>query len=48
MGAFSCGGMVMVCLSVYLYGEQAKAAALRDERAWQQWMDERFPMPQMG
>ncbi|MBK7406005.1 MAG: SRPBCC domain-containing protein [Phycisphaerales bacterium] len=47
-GAFSCGGMVMVCLSVYLYGDKAKAAAERDAPAWQKWMDDRFPMPQGG
>jgi uncharacterized protein YndB with AHSA1/START domain len=45
-GTFSCGGMVMVCLSVYLYGDKAKAAVDRDEPAWQKWMGERFPMPQ--
>jgi uncharacterized protein YndB with AHSA1/START domain len=48
VGAFSCGGMVMVCMSVYLYGADAKAAVLRDEPTWQTWMGERFPMPQMG
>jgi uncharacterized protein YndB with AHSA1/START domain len=48
VGAFSCGGMVMVCLSVYLYGDRAKAAVERDEPAWQKWMSERFPMPQGG
>ncbi|HYC76145.1 MAG TPA: SRPBCC domain-containing protein [Planctomycetota bacterium] len=47
-GAFSCGGMVMVCLSAYLYGDQAKPAVTRDEPKWQAWMSERFPMPQMG
>jgi uncharacterized protein YndB with AHSA1/START domain len=47
-GAFTCGGMVMVCLSIYLYGANAKSAVERDQRAWQTWMDERFPMPQMG
>lgn len=47
-GAFSCGGMVMVCLSVYLYGADAESAVQRDQPKWQQWMDERFPMPQMG
>ncbi len=47
-GAFSCGGMVMVCLSVYLYGDKAKSAVERDEPIWQKWMVERFPMPQMG
>ncbi len=48
MGAFSCGGMVMVCMSVYLYGDKAKAATERDEPAWQKWIGEQFPMPQMG
>jgi len=48
VGAFSCGGMVMVCMSVYLYGGNAKAAVERDESIWQKWMGERFPMPQGG
>lgn len=48
VGAFSCAGMVMVCVSIYLYGDQAKAAVERDEPAWRKWMEERFPMPQMG
>jgi uncharacterized protein YndB with AHSA1/START domain len=48
IGAFSCGGMIMVCMSVYLYGADAKAAVERDEPKWQTWMGERFPMPQMG
>ena len=48
IGAFSCGGMVMVCLSIYLYGDNAKAAVERDQPAWQKWMDNSFPMPQMG
>lgn len=48
VGAFSCGGMVMVCMSVYLYGAKAKAAVDRDEPVWQKWIGERFPMPQAG
>ena len=48
IGAFSCGGMIMVCMSVYLYGDKAKAAAERDEPGWQKWMSDQFPMPQMG
>jgi uncharacterized protein YndB with AHSA1/START domain len=48
IGAFSCGGMVMVCMSVYLCGDKAKAAVERDQPTWQTWMGERFPMPQMG
>jgi hypothetical protein len=48
IGAFPCGGMAMAYMAIYLYGPSAKAAALRDEPIWQKWMDERFPMPQMG
>ena len=48
IGAFNCGGMVMVCLSVYLYGASAKAAVERDQPAWQSWMGRRFPMPPSG
>lgn len=48
IGAFSCGGMVMVCLSVYLYGGGAKPAITRDEPAWQAWMSQRFPAPPMA
>jgi hypothetical protein len=48
MGAFNCGGMSMVCMSVYLYGDNAKGVIDRDQPTWQMWFDERFPMPQMG
>lgn len=48
IGAFSCGGMVMVCMSVYFYGDKAKVAVERDEPIWQTWMGEQFPMPQMS
>ncbi|MGD9690157.1 MAG: SRPBCC domain-containing protein [Phycisphaerales bacterium] len=47
IGAFSCGGMIMVYVSVYLYGEQAKAAVEREEPRWQAWMSEHFPPPPM-
>ncbi|HRX84413.1 MAG TPA: SRPBCC domain-containing protein [Phycisphaerae bacterium] len=47
VGAFSCGGMVMVCLSIYLYGDKAKAAVEQAEPTWQKWIGEQFPMPQM-
>lgn len=45
IGAFSCGGMVMVCVSVYLYGDGARAAVERDEPRWQRWMEEQYPPP---
>jgi uncharacterized protein YndB with AHSA1/START domain len=48
VGAFSCGGMVMLCMSIYLYGAKAKAAVDQDEPIWQQWIGEQFPMPQAG
>lgn len=48
IGAFSCAGMVMVSMSVYLYGNAAKAAVERDQASWQAWMGEHFPAPQMG
>ncbi|MCB9849647.1 MAG: SRPBCC domain-containing protein [Phycisphaerales bacterium] len=48
VGAFSCGGMVMVCMSVYLYGDKAQSAIERDQPTWQAWINERFPMPQGG
>jgi len=48
IGAFSCGGMVMVCVSVYLYGDKAKPAIARDEPEWQKWIGEKFPPPQGG
>lgn len=48
VGAFSCGGMAQVYLAVYLYGADAKATVERDEPIWQKWIDDRFPMPQMG
>jgi uncharacterized protein YndB with AHSA1/START domain len=43
VGAFSCGGMVMMCLSIYLYGAGAAAAVKRDQPIWKAWMNERFP-----
>ena len=48
IGAFRCGEMAQVYMAIYLYGENAKAVVERDEPAWQKWIDERFPMPQMA
>ncbi|WP_437877876.1 SRPBCC family protein [Sorangium sp. So ce513] len=41
--ALPMAGQVFLPVRVYLYGEGAKAAAARDEPAWQAWMAERFP-----
>ena len=43
LGAFSCGGMVMVCMSVYLYGEQAAAIAAEETPRWDAWFQRQFP-----
>jgi hypothetical protein len=48
IGVFPCGGMAMVYVAIYLYGPNAKTAVERDEPILQKWMNERFPMPQMG
>ncbi len=44
IGAFGCGGMVQVAMSVYHYGDQAQPAITRDEAPWQKWIGEQFPM----
>lgn len=43
LGAANCGGMVMVTISFYLYGDQAATAAARETPLWQAWIQERFP-----
>lgn len=48
IGAFSCGGMVQVYVAVFFYGPSAKAAVAREQASWQNWMNDRFPMSQMG
>ena len=39
------GGPVMATFSLYLYGADAMATIAREKPRWQQWLDERFPMP---
>jgi uncharacterized protein YndB with AHSA1/START domain len=41
--AMPMGGQVYLPIRIFLYGEQAAAAATRDEPVWQAWMNERFP-----
>jgi hypothetical protein len=43
LGAFDCGGPVMVTLCFYLYGDQADAIVAREQPLWQAWMGEHFP-----
>ena len=35
----------MTTVQAYLFGEDAAAAAAREEPRWRAWMDERFPTP---
>ena len=43
LGAFSCGGpAAMVLVGFYLYGNEAKAVAEREEPAWRSWLGEKF------
>jgi hypothetical protein len=41
-------GQIYLPVRVYLYGDQAPAAAARDEPSWQAWLKERFPVPSVG
>ena len=43
LGAFACGGPVMVMLSFFLYGDQAAGVVAREQPLWQAWMGEHFP-----
>lgn len=43
VGAYTWGGKAHAAIGFYLYGDQAAAAAARDEPLWQAWMNERFP-----
>src|SRR5262245_36172927 len=45
LGSFACGGMAMVQISLYLYGDKAVAAAARDKPLWEKWLTEKFPAP---
>ena len=42
-GSLDAYGQVFVSIRLYLYGDQAAAAALRGEPLWHAWMNERFP-----
>lgn len=45
IGAFNCGGPIMVALTFYLYGDQAAATAAREKPLWQAWFQKHFPTP---
>ncbi|HET9253374.1 MAG TPA: SRPBCC domain-containing protein [Candidatus Eisenbacteria bacterium] len=39
------GGQVFVSVSLYLYGDAARAVAAREEPVWRAWLDRLFPAP---
>jgi uncharacterized protein YndB with AHSA1/START domain len=43
IGAYGWKERVFTSVHLYLYGEEAPPVAERETRAWQAWMDERFP-----
>jgi uncharacterized protein YndB with AHSA1/START domain len=45
LGAFNCGGPIMVALNFYLYGDQAAETVARETPLWQEWFQKRFPTP---
>lgn len=45
LGAFNCGGPIMVALNLYLYGDRASEIVARERPLWEAWFQERFPMP---
>jgi hypothetical protein len=45
LGAFNCGGPIMVAMSFYHYGDQAAGTAARETPLWQSWIQKRFPTP---
>jgi uncharacterized protein YndB with AHSA1/START domain len=40
------GDRTLTVVRLYLFGDDAPAVAAREQRAWQGWMDERFPFAQ--
>lgn len=42
-GAYTWGGKAHAAINIYLYGDQASAAADRDEPLWKTWMNELLP-----
>lgn len=46
--AMSMGGQVFLPIRLFLYGDQAPAAAARAEPVWQAWVNEHFPSDDAG
>ena len=45
VGAIDCGGLILVALNFYLYGDNAAETVAREAPLWEAWMQERFPKP---
>jgi uncharacterized protein YndB with AHSA1/START domain len=45
LGTFNLGGPSMVALGLYLYGDHAVEIVAREQRLWEAWFQQRFPMP---
>jgi uncharacterized protein YndB with AHSA1/START domain len=45
LGAFNCGGPIMVALNLYLYGDRAAGTVAHETPLWEAWFQKRFPMP---
>jgi uncharacterized protein YndB with AHSA1/START domain len=45
IGANNCGGLVLVSATLYLYGNKAEGVIPKEQKAWQDWMNEHFPAP---
>ena len=43
LGAFNCGGPIMVALNFYLYGDHAAGTVARETPLWDVWMNQHFP-----
>jgi uncharacterized protein YndB with AHSA1/START domain len=48
LGAYNCGGPIMVALNFYLYGDRAADTVDRESPQWDAWFQSRFPPPQSG
>jgi hypothetical protein len=44
LGTYNCG-QTMVCVNLYLYGDQAATNVDRESPLWDEWIQQRFPMP---
>ncbi len=45
LGAFNMGGLSMVALNLYLYGDQGASNVAREQPLWDAWIQKHFPTP---